>query len=229
MYLIHTKQVAKALKADKIHTFDKIMYFLFFIFQCVAGVTAFNIMPAMYRFIFSIAKTILDKKADHPDLQVIVYKMPEYHLDTLIVVIALMGIIACYWTHAKESSQLFIERFVCLNTPISIRIIIASVFMLCIPLALLTVYFGLQLLALKVPEPLPAITKWQYVVQTIKKANVIKTLWDNVQLFQRAQDIFAQINLVSYITYIASYCMALHSTFVYFSCMRRCLLYVLKK
>jgi hypothetical protein len=229
MYLLHTKKLAIALQENKVHTIDKIMYFLIMVFQYVAGLTAFNFAPALYRFLFTIAKTILEKKADHSDLVVTVYQLPEYHFDSIIIGIAIIGIIGCYWVHAKESNQLFIERFVSLNAPISFRIILTSIIIFCIPLLLLGLYFATQLLALKIPEAPVALTKWQYFVQTIKKANVIKTLWDNVTLFQRAQDIFAQINLVSYVAYFASYVLAILSTIVYFSCMRNCLRFILKK
>ena len=101
MYWWNIKALASELKSGKVSPFEKFKYF--FAFMLVTSI----FVELIYLFPLPESPTLFD-----------------YASSILVILITILGLILCYKSNKKGDNKDFIERFVCLSWPITIRLIV---------------------------------------------------------------------------------------------------------
>lgn len=218
MYIWSTDRLTRQLRDGKTNTIDKISYLFVFVLQYATGLLVLQALPMAYRYAFGYAKEHIEAQAGHPSLKITVYQStPEWFGWALGTVIAI-GLLACWLAHCKEGVHRFINRFICLNTPISTRILVATLFFFGLTLLFGGLYFTNKLYALQQPVKPPRIglDPFRFLWTTFTKVTGLKIILKNLALLERAQAIFKKINTFSFLMYRVSYWGALASTVIYF-------------
>jgi uncharacterized membrane protein len=138
MYFWNYHALARDFRQGRVSARERFKYLLAIMIYVPTGLMGSNWIPGIYRFIYSISNSILAKQASRvPPLKI--FNDYNYLTDILIIAVTALGIIICYWTNRKGDGKKFIERFMCLSIPISIRI---SFYVLFIFLAILGASLG---------------------------------------------------------------------------------------
>jgi uncharacterized membrane protein len=138
MYFWNYHALARDFRQGRVSARERFKYLLAIMIYVPTGLMGSNWIPGIYRFIYSMSNSILAKQASRvPPLKI--FNDYNYLTDILIIAITALGIALCYWTNRKGDSKKFIERFMCLSIPISIRI---SFYVLFIFLAILGASLG---------------------------------------------------------------------------------------
>lgn len=121
MYLWNYAALVKDFKEHKVTAREKLKYLLVMMIYVPTGLMGSNWVPAIYRFIYQLANDILARQAPQvPSLKI--YDDYNHLFDIAMVSISVLGIIACFIANHKGDGRNFIERFMCLSVPISIRV-----------------------------------------------------------------------------------------------------------
>jgi|GEM_PF-1465662 hypothetical protein len=148
MYIWNYHALAQRFKTHTLTTREKLKYLLAIMIYVPTGLMGSNWVPGIYRLIYAISNKFLATKSSHvPPLKV----FNDFNSVTDIVVVGIvgLGVILCYWTNRRGDGRNFIERFMCLSIPISIRIsvYVLVIFFVILGSSLVYFYFKLQLIA----------------------------------------------------------------------------------
>ncbi len=216
MYIWRTCKLTRQLKHGTVSGAAKLVYFLILIVQYATGFLIFQAIPTVYRLLFAYAKEKLEMHTGHPSLMVKVYQTTPEWFPGALIIITIIGLIACFLAHYPHNLRLFIDRFICLNTPISLRILFVSLFFFGLAMLFGALHFTNELLALQesvTQSPTGTFTSlWSFFTHITGLRYVIEGL----ALLEGAQHIFKDINVFSFYAYTASYIIALVSTALYF-------------
>lgn len=218
MYFWKTGKLTTRLKEHKVGTVSKLIYALIMVVQYATGLLVFQAIPTIYTYLFTFAKEKLEEQTGHPSLTIKVYQeAPEWFPWALGFVI-ILGILSCIIAHYPQSPRSFIDRWVCLNTPISLRILFVSLLFFSIPIILGALYFTNELSQLQqaVSKATFSYNPVKLLWNIFKKASGLKIILNGLALLEGAQKIFKSINEFSFYAHLASYWIALVSTILYF-------------
>ncbi|MGE0009811.1 MAG: hypothetical protein AB7F19_04655 [Candidatus Babeliales bacterium] len=218
MYIWQTGKLTGKLKDNQIGTVRKLVYALIMVVQFATGLLVFQAMPTMYNYVFTYAKEQLEERTGHPSLTIKVYQeAPEWFPWALGMILA-FGLLMCVIAHYPSNLRSFIDRWICLNTPISLRILFVSLLFFSIPIVLAGLYFTNELQELQQTVAQTAVTynPLKFLWNVFKKATGLKIILSGLKLLEGAQKIFKDINEFSFYAHLASYWIALVSTALYF-------------
>lgn len=216
MYFWHTGKLTCQLKHHTVSSVGKLVYLFIFIVQYATGFLVFQAVPTVYRMLFAYAKEQLEMHTGHPSLMVKVHQTTPEWFPSALTMIVIIGFIACFFAHYPHNLRLFIDRFICLNTPISLRILFVSLLFFGLAMLFGGLHFANEFLELQESVThVPAGTfssLWSYFSQLTGLRYIIEGL----ALLEGAQHIFKDINVFSFYAHTASYSIALVSTALYF-------------
>lgn len=223
MYIWGTDKLTRQLREGKTTTISRISYLFVFVVQYATGLLVFQAVPTIYRLAFDYAKEHIEAQAGHPSLKITVYhSAPEWFWWALGTVIA-VGLLACWLAHCTQGVHRFIDRFICLNTPISTRILFVTLLFFGLGLLFGALHFTGKLHSLLQPvkSPRMGLDPVKFLWKTLTKVTGLKLIFKNLALLERAQAIFKEINQFSFLMYRISYWTALGSVICYFWKMQR--------
>lgn len=197
---------------------DRLTYLFILVLQFTFGLLIFQAVPTVYRYLFTFAKEHLEARTGHPSLTVTVYNYTPDWFPWAVGIIIIAGVIACWVAHYPGKLHSFVDRWICLNTPISTRILFVSLLFFCIPVFFGGLYYANQLFELQQSigkSPMSA-NPLKFIWSLFTRATGIKALLNGLSLLEGAQRIFKNINQFSFNAHLASYWIALISTALYF-------------
>lgn len=218
MYIWSTGKLTQELKANTTSMVSKLLYLSVIVLQYTFGFLIFQAVPTVYRFLFTYAKEHLEARTGHPSLTVTVYNQVPEWFPWALGVVTVAGLIGCIVAHYPSKPHSFIDRWVCLNTPISVRILFVGILFFCIPVVFGGLYFANQLLELQqtITQSAAYSNPLSFIWSIFTKATGIKVILNGLALLDGAQQIFKDINQFSFHAHLASYWIALTSTALYF-------------
>jgi hypothetical protein len=148
MYLWNYKALAQDLKEHKLSSREKLKYLLAIMCYVPTGLMGSNWIPGFYRFIYRITNFIVFQQAPRvPPLKI--FNTYNYFTDIATAVIIGIGVLFCFAINRRGDGRNFIERFMCLSIPVTIRISIYSlvVFILVMGSSLIFFNYKLQLIS----------------------------------------------------------------------------------
>ena len=148
MYFWNYHALAKDFKEHVITSRDKFKYLLSIMIYVPTGLMGSNWIPGIYRLIYSTTNKILAFKAPQvPPLRI----FNDYNFITNLATISIIffGLLICYWTNRRGDGKNFIERFMCLSIPVSVRIstYVLIIFLITLSTSLIYFFFKLQAIA----------------------------------------------------------------------------------
>ena len=218
MIIWNINALTHRLRAGTINLVDRLSYLFVFILQYALGLLVFQAIPTVYRLVFNYTKTELEAKAGHASLKLNVYQNAPDWFPFALGCIIVIGLLACWLAHCKQGVHHFIDRFICLSTPISMRILLVTLLFFGMILLFGGFYFSNQIYALQQPRKSPRapFDPFMLIWRTVTKVTGLKIILKNLALLERAQNIFKEMNQFSYMVYLSSYWTALFSTILYF-------------
>lgn len=220
MYFWNAARLSQELRAETVHTLDKVIYFALLLAQLILRITPYNLIPLLYHTLFHYAQQKLAQEIPVPALSLKVFHVIDYQMPIVLLVISFLMLIWLSITCKDNDAGHFIERIVCLNGPISIRIMCITS---CIFLAAASAagfYFISQLTALAQQTSLNE-GLLDYAYKLLNKANFVSKLWQGMKTLKQAELILHQMNLASWYFYWAAQIIAILSTIWYFLTMKK--------
>lgn len=148
MYLWNYKALAHELKEHKLTSKEKLKYLLAIMCYVPTGLMGSNWIPGFYRFIYRMTNFIVYQQAPRvPPLKI--FHNYNYLTDLTTAVIIGVGVMLCFMINRRGDGRNFIERFMCLSIPITIRVSIYSliIFILVLGSSVIFFYYKLQLIS----------------------------------------------------------------------------------
>ena len=219
------QKMVEKLRNDSIHSRDLLVYFIAMMGMLLLGCSVFNFLPTMYYLVFGTIKHYLEAEA--APLQLVIHVFDVWHVifSLLMMVLVVLGIAWCYHTNARGDKKQFIMRFICLNWPLSLRILVVTGMFFIAGMMLLTGWYAPKLMQLtetseqseaqKTATPLTMLSK-------IFKAIPLSFLVGKITQMQQAKALFDQISIVSFYVYCLTHLGALFCAVWYFIVMQRC-------
>ena len=220
MYFWNTHKLAHRLQTHAVHDIDKVAYFLIFLGQLIFRITSFNCIPVLYHSLFHYVQHQLAITVEHPNLRFMVYHTVDHIFPILLLILCIVMLIWLYKTYGKNGAPHFVERIVCLNWPISVRIMLITSITFLLAAACAGFYFTSKLMMLtQAPEvKRNLVGNFFHIIGKIK---VVGKIWESLKTLKQAEAIFVQMNQYSWYFYWSSQGLALISTVWYFCAMKK--------
>ena len=144
MYLWNYHALAEDLKHNEVSGKEKAKYLLTILLYVPTGVMGSNWIPGIYRLIYRITNQIVIWQEPRvPPIKI--FNDFNYITDIAIPAIVISGVIICFIANLRGDNRNFIERFICLTVPITIRVSIYSLFLFLATLGGSLVYYNYKL------------------------------------------------------------------------------------
>ena len=144
MYLWNYHALAKKLKEQQITARNKFGYLLLIMLYVPTGLMGSNWIPGIYRLLYRVANMIITRQAPRVH-QLKLFNNYNYATDIATIVILGIGILICYIANKKGDGKRFIERFMCLIVPVSIKIGTYFLLVFLTTLSVSLIYFNFKL------------------------------------------------------------------------------------
>lgn len=148
MYLWNYYALAKKFKEHRITPWDKFQYLMAILLYIPTGLMGSNWIPGMYRTVYRSINQLLALEAPQiPPLQI--FNDFNFVTDIATMVIIALGITVCFFANRRGDGRNFIERFMCMSIPITLRVsfYILLLFIIAMGVSILYFFFKLQAIA----------------------------------------------------------------------------------
>jgi hypothetical protein len=219
------QRMVEKLRIDGIHSGALVMYFIGMMGMLLLGCSVFNFLPTLYYVTFGGIKHYLEAHAAPLPLVIHVFDIWHIWFSLLMTVIVILGIVWCYCTNARGDKKQFIMRFICLNWPLSLRILVVTGMLFAAGMMLLTGWYAPKLRQLaessEQSETQTKATPLAMFSKIIKKVSV-PMLIGKITMVQEAKSLYDQISIISFYIYCLTHLGALLCAIWYFIVMQRC-------
>lgn len=209
MHFWEIKSLATELNEHKIGIPEAMFYAIISTVLFGLGLSVVSWLPMLYHFSFSIIKRYLEKQADPAPLNIIVFNHLDYIFVVAKIALVIGGILFCLFVVNYAQLYTRMKRIICLSVPVNIRYVVWTTILFFIILLILTLYFGIQLSQFSETTAKNGVGR---LFSKISPAALIKSGWSQWMNFKKAQVIFDDINVVSYIIYLTSHVISLMAT-----------------
>jgi len=213
MKIFNLKRMTHLLMRHTISPAKKSIYLVLFIMQLIFPLHVFSFLPFLYTFVFSYAREYVLKESNGT-LHIKVYSFPQYFMFMLFACGAL-GMILCYISNQRGDGKNFLSRFICLQWPTSMCIMLITGLLFGIIIGIAGAYFSTQLMAIGA-EIKTNGGLLRFLLRQINKLNVIHRIAQGLNNLKKATAITNQINNLSHMLYLAVEITTLFSTCYYF-------------
>ncbi len=225
MIVLSLEKMVQALKKHDIHPGDIVMYFIALMSTLLLGLSVFSFLPTLYYIVFGFMKSYLESEA--LPLPLILHVFDIWHLwfSLVMVVLVVLGILLCFKTNYDGDNKSFVMRFICLNWPLTVRIITITGFLFLGSMLLIAIKYIPELKQLTEQSAIhessnQSITPLNVIKKLLKRTEVFSSLVGKITLLQEATLVFKRLSNVSFYMYCLTHLGALLSALWYFVIMR---------
>lgn len=200
MYFWDTHALAEHLARNKVGVSNFIIYLTLLGLVFATGISVVTLLPKLYYFVFSYAKTYLETQVKPAPLEINVYG----HMDDLFLaanlVIVCAGIFFAFFVHHGSFKE-FVMRSVALSWPIMVRLMVITTILFSFIVGGIGIYFLYKLLLIskmEAPKGPMFLRPLKYAFKLTGTYGTAKNIWIQVHALPKAQKIFAQINDFSF-------------------------------
>ena len=217
-------KMVQALKKDEIHSGHVVIYFIGMIALLLLGGSVFNFLCMLYYHTFGFIKHYLESETAPLPLTLHVFDIWHVWFSLLMVIIVVLGILWCYKTNAHGDNRAFVMRFICLNWPLTMRIITVTGLLFFGCMAVVAIKYIPQLKQLT-EQPVSSersekITPLNIFKKLLKRTPLFSSLVGKITMLQEATIVFKRLSKISFYLYCLTHLGALLSALWYFVMMR---------
>lgn len=220
MSFFNVQTLTTKLREHSVSGIDKITYFLLFFAQLIFHITPVTWIPTLYALVFRQIQHQLDITVQVPALTLTVYETINHLYPFFFITVYILFFIWIYKLLGNNKIPCMVERIICLQGPISMRIMFFMSCLFLIAIGVVGYYFTSKLLMLtQAAERTPGV--WNSLYRLGKKINIVGKLWNALTTLKEAEAIYKQMNLASLYFYWTSQILAIISTVWYFRALKK--------
>jgi len=223
-----THALAVELKKGMISAPKKLFFFLGTLIVLAFRLNVFTFLPTAYFVLFTWFQNYLIQETQPAGLTIRVYSHLDAFFIGTIATIAVLGVIACFWTNQRGDGKQFMTRFICLSFQANARLILFSAIILLIVLLNAGLYYYPKFAELATPSEKTKMP-FGFLFKTVKELAIVPRVWKNARTIQLATKLFKNVSYFSYSMYYTCNIGAIFSTIWFFADIQSALRFISSK